>query len=115
MSLEEQINAIIKKDGFECTGEFRNPIKNEMYFNKTILRSDYCYTSNCFPILRKIAPPTRPMTDAEIFKALRDGAVVKNDCEVVTNSWGTLREKSEYQICYSYTGTDSDKWQKLEV
>lgn len=62
----------------------------------------------------------RPMTHAEVFKAIRDGAVVRhfrdpNFRAEVTNYWTAFKNISIYEICYNYTGTDSDVWQKMEV
>ncbi len=116
MSLEEQINAIGKKDGLECTGEVRIPKKGEWYFdNGEVFQAGFDFKSYRSVILRKIAPATRPMTDAEIFRALRDGAILKNTFGVVGNCWCSENDKNNSVICYNYTGTPADKWQKLEV
>lgn len=59
----------------------------------------------------------RPMTHAEIFKAIWEGAVVRSrlDKRYMFNAWNTNVEQSEYEICRHYTGTDADVWQKMEV
>jgi hypothetical protein len=55
------------------------------------------------------------MTDAEVFKALSGGAVVRRVGRfTVINSWTTIRNSSVYQICYNYTGI-SDVWEELKV
>jgi hypothetical protein len=64
-------------------------------------------------------PPTkRPMTDAEIFRAIREGAVIRETGldNAATNTWDALAcDAEEHQICRNYTGTDSDIWEPLEV
>jgi hypothetical protein len=71
-----------------------------------------------FRIAKPYTPPTRrPMTHADVFAAIRAGAVVRwkysRDC--VFSGWQTEAKISNYEICRSYTGTDSDVWTKMEV
>jgi len=57
----------------------------------------------------------RQMTHAEIFKAIRDGAVVRGYLYLVSNHWNESRVIGESDICYKYTGADADVWQSMEV
>lgn len=53
--------------------------------------------------------------DAKIFKALSEGAILRNkDDDDTFNYWSNHRTYSIYQICTSYTGTDSDVWEEIE-
>ena len=70
---------------------------------------------NCEPYNNQDKPKMRPMTDAEVFKAIRDGAVICDDIRgCITNYWSLECNISEFTICYNFTGED-DKWEKMEV
>ena len=82
-----------------------------------VYTSDHGYCSRCY---KKVEQPKqyREMTHAEIFKAIRCGAVIRfsNGNGIVYNSWNTFdAPMDKYQICYNYTGTDKDVWQKMEL
>ena len=77
------------------------------------------YFDNCEPYNNQ-DNSTRLMTHAEIFKAIRGGAVVRfiyqnGVADEATNTWSTNCRPGSYQICYNYTGAESDKWEKMEV
>ena len=60
--------------------------------------------------------PIRRMTHAEIFQALRDGAVVKRTkVGQIMNWWSTSQEGKDWLLCRHYTGTDADVWEKMET
>ena len=67
------------------------------------------------------SPPatTRQMTDAEVFEYLYNGAVLrfcyKPNNYTLSNYWCDNYDKSKYEICYNYKGTEKDVWEKLEV
>lgn len=62
------------------------------------------------------APKTRKMTHYEVFAAIRNGAVVRcKDKTSVRNWWDTCMAVEINEICYNYTGTDADVWEKMEV
>lgn len=63
----------------------------------------------------KVTPKKRPMTNSEIFCALRDGAILMDFAEDAINYWDSENDISSYKICYNYTDTDSDIWEELEV
>lgn len=76
----------------------------------------FIHWGNCEPIPEK---KKRFMTDAEIFKAIREGAVIKDRHGIISNYWESTcwhgsYNKSYYKICYNYTGAN-DKWEPLEV
>jgi hypothetical protein len=106
-------------EGYEATGEYRIPLKGEQYYSPWM---DTVYVAAGHEkrviIVRKVEPVKRmrPMTHAEVFKAIRDGAVVKHNFhENVYNYFGTDCRIEEYRICYDYAGTESDVWQKMVV
>jgi hypothetical protein len=69
-----------------------------------------------FPEAKPYTPPTRrPMTHAEVFEAIRKGAVVRHIGCHPANHWSAGNNFSNYEICRSYTGTDSDVWTKMEI
>ena len=73
------------------------------------------YWMNCKPIPEK---KKRPLTHAEIFKAISEGAVIRGKDYSgeyrVSNFWDTDNNPEELEICYNYTGTDSDVWEPME-
>lgn len=62
-------------------------------------------------------PKARPMTDAEIFKAIRDGAVVKQiTSSSTTNNWVCKWKKQDFFISYDYIDNpENATWESLEV
>jgi len=60
----------------------------------------------------------RPMTHADVFRAIREGAVVRHDgtpkSPYIANVWDSSRDVLDFEICYSYTGTDADVWEPME-
>lgn len=57
----------------------------------------------------------RKMPNAEIFRAIREGAVVRRINEFACNYWLESNDMFNHEICYNYTGTDADVWQAMEV
>jgi len=74
-------------------------------------------TFNYFRYARQInAKRMRPMTHTEVFRAISERAVVRNAYnKTVASYWESGFKLQEHAICYSYTGTDADVWQKMEV
>jgi hypothetical protein len=73
---------------------------------------------NAFAYCKPHTPPVRrPMTHAEIFAAIRAGAVVRGAINhFASNFWSAIDSNiAENKICYNYTGTDSDVWQDMTV
>jgi len=75
---------------------------------------------NCEPYDNQDKPQTRLMTHAEVFKAVSNGAVMRFVYEDgapshITNVWQTGGRIDRNEICYNYTGTESDVWEKMEV
>jgi len=67
---------------------------------------------------KKVEQPKqyRQMTHAEIFSAIRDGAVLKtNETGLIKNIWYSDNAIKNNTICYNYTGTDKDVWQEMEI
>lgn len=61
-------------------------------------------------------PVKRPMTHPEIFKAIREGAVVREKVtNLPSNFWSRIGVPSENEICYNYTDTEADVWEEMEV
>lgn len=58
---------------------------------------------------------TRPMTSAEVFKSLEQGAILRDQNGHVFNCFFDKWEISEWTICYDFTGHESDLWESLEV
>lgn len=57
----------------------------------------------------------KEMSHADIFAAIREGAVVMFATEGnVSNYWSKDCIISKYQICYNYTGTDKDVWLQMK-
>lgn len=63
----------------------------------------------------EVTPKKRPMTNPEIFCALKDGAVLLDPTGDAINFWYSSKNVSSHKICYNYTDTDSDIWEELEV
>ena len=78
--------------------------------------SDYFYFHYC-TLTDPNAPTKRLMTHVEIFNAFRLGALVrsKNTPRNIYGYWNTDININAYEICYNYTGNDSDVWEAPEV
>jgi len=53
------------------------------------------------------------MTNPEIFKAISNGAVVRDvEDKLVSNNWFSdlLDDVGHWEICYNYTDSDDDVW-----
>ena len=72
---------------------------------------DYC--SLIVPA-KKEEPKSVEMSHVDIFKAIREGAVIKDPNTDIYNHWCNNCTIDEYQICYNYTGTDKDEWLQMK-
>ena len=63
---------------------------------------------------KKEEPKTVEMSHVDIFKAIREGALVRGLSGIKRNYWQSNFIIDSHKICYNYTGTDKDEWLQMK-